>query len=66
MDQPTKIVLVDIDIPFIRLVMIMIKFALAAIPAMIAVSLIIAVLMMVLGGLTSSGNFMWMHSGRPY
>ncbi|MEP0232587.1 hypothetical protein [Roseibium sp.] len=56
MDQPTRTVLVDIYIPFIRLVMIMIKFALAAIPAMMKTS----------GGLTSSGNFTWAHSARPY
>ncbi len=66
MDQRSKTVLVDIDIPFFRLVVIMIKFALAAIPAMIAVWLIMALIMLFFGGMLGGGNFMWMHSGRPY
>lgn len=62
MEQPNKSVLVDIDIPFIRLVMIMIKFSLAAIPAMIIVWLIMAVTMVFFGGLLG-GGFMHMKPG---
>lgn len=65
MEEKKPTVLVDIDIPFGRLVVIMIKFALAAIPAMIAVWLIMFVFMLVFGGLFGGFNTMWMHSGRP-
>ncbi|MBD8891371.1 hypothetical protein [Roseibium litorale] len=66
MEEPNKSVLVDIDIPFARLVMIMIKFSLAAIPAMIVVWLIMAVIMLLFGGLFGGlmgGGFMHMRPG---
>lgn len=64
MDEKRPAVLVDIDIPFGRLVIIMIKFALAAIPAMFAVWLILFVFMLLFGGLFGGLGSM-MHYGRP-
>jgi hypothetical protein len=54
---PQRIVITDIDIPFWRLVGIFIKWALAAIPATIVVTLIIMVIMGIMGMLFGMG---WM------
>lgn len=52
MPEPRQpITLTDIDIPFTRLVVIFIKWSLAAIPAAIIVSLIISLVMMLFAGL---------------
>lgn len=48
---PERLTLTDIDIPFVRLVMIFIKWGLAAIPAAIIVSMILSVLMMLFAGI---------------
>ena len=56
-DNDKQITITDIDIPFGRLVMIFIKFALAAIPAAIAVSIIMGVRMMIFAGIFG-GSFM--------
>lgn len=45
------IVITDIDIPFWRLVAIMIKFVLAAIPAYLVVAIIIGGIVLLVGGL---------------
>ncbi len=50
-DGDRQITITDIDIPFGRLVTIFIKCALAAIPAAIAVSIIMGILMMIFGGM---------------
>lgn len=65
MEDQNKTVITDIDIPFFRLVMILVKVALAAIPAMIIVWIIMAVFMMFFSSLFGGFGTMWMHSGRP-
>ncbi|MFL5102533.1 MAG: hypothetical protein ACJ8E5_18220 [Xanthobacteraceae bacterium] len=57
-----RIVISDIDIPFWRLVAILIKWALAAIPAAIVVTLIIMVAMGMLGMLFGMS---WLMMFRP-
>lgn len=51
-------VLTDIDIPFGRLIVIIVKIALAAIPAMIIVWAIIAIIMLILGSIFGTGFMM--------
>jgi len=51
MEPNTRTTLSDIDIPFGRLVVIFIKWSLAAIPAAIIVSIILSVLVAVFAGL---------------
>jgi hypothetical protein len=57
-----RIVISDIDIPFWRLVAILIKWALAAIPAAIVVTLIVMVAMGMLGMLFGMS---WLMMFRP-
>jgi hypothetical protein len=47
---PHRIAVVDIDIPFWRMVAIIIKWAFASIPAVIIISIIFGILGAVLGG----------------
>ena len=47
---PHRIAVVDIDIPFWRMVAIIIKWAFASIPAVIIISIIFAILGAILGG----------------
>ena len=49
--QGERVTITDIDIPFGRLVMIFVKFVLAAIPAYIIVFVIIAIIIGVIGAL---------------
>ena len=51
MDTDTRATVTDIDIPFVRLVVIFIKWGLAAIPAAIIVSVILSIVMAIFGGL---------------
>lgn len=51
MDPNARVTLADVDIPFIRLVVIFIKWGLAAIPAAIIVSAIMALVMTLVGGM---------------
>ena len=51
METNTRVTVTDIDIPFGRLVLIFIKWSLAAIPAAIIVSIILSVIMALLAGL---------------
>jgi hypothetical protein len=60
--QPQRFVVSDIDIPFWRLVAILIKWALAAIPAAIVVTLIMMVVMGMLGMLFGMS---WLMMFRP-
>ena len=60
--QPQRFVITDIDIPFWRLVVIMIKWALAAIPAAIVVTIIISVVIAMFGMLFGMG---WLMMFRP-
>jgi hypothetical protein len=55
---PQRFVISDIDIPFWRLVAILIKWALAAIPAAIVVTIIVMVIMGMLGLLFGMGSLM--------
>ncbi|MBL6432326.1 MAG: hypothetical protein HPM95_19575 [Alphaproteobacteria bacterium] len=56
----------DIDILFVRLMMIIIKVSLAAIPAAIAVSLVLGLIMTLFAGVFGGLGMMgpWMHGGR--
>lgn len=56
MEQQQRTIISDIDIPFIRLVAIMIKFALAALPAMIVVYIVMASIMLLLAGIFGEFN----------
>jgi len=47
---PHRVAIADVDIPFWRMVMIMIKWTFAAIPAVIIVSIILGIIGAVLGG----------------
>jgi hypothetical protein len=47
---PHRIAVVDLDIPFWRMVVIMIKWTFAAIPAVIIVSVIFGIIGAILGG----------------
>lgn len=51
----TRISVVDIDIPFVRLVAIFIKWGIAAIPATIALSVIFSLLFSLVWGLLGFG-----------
>ena len=57
-----RTILIDVDIPFTRLVVILIKFALASIPAAIIASLIVTVVLLAFAGLFGP-NFMQMMTG---
>jgi hypothetical protein len=47
---PHRVAIADIDIPFWRMVAVMIKWTLAAIPAVIIVSIIFGIIGAILGG----------------
>ena len=64
MDPNTRVTISDIDIPFGRLVVIFIKWSLAAIPAAIIVSIILSLLMAVLAGLFGGMGVMMGGFGR--
>jgi hypothetical protein len=51
MDPNTRVTVTDVEIPFVRLVVIFIKWGLAAIPAAIIVSIILSLVMFVFSGL---------------
>lgn len=57
MEQKNPTVRVDIDIPFARLVNILVKLALAAMPALIVVWFVLAITMFFFGSLSGGG---WM------
>ena len=48
---PHRVAIADVDIPFWRMVAIMIKWSLAAIPAVIVISIIFGIIGAVLGGI---------------
>ena len=50
---PHRIAIVDVDIPFWRMVAIIIKWAFASIPAIIIISIIFALIGAVLGGIVA-------------
>ena len=55
---PHRVALADVDIPFWRMVAIMIKWTFAAIPAVIIVSIIFGIIGAVIGG----GLYAWLGS----
>ena len=57
-------IITDVDIPFGRLVIMFIKFGLAAIPAAIVVSIILSIVMMVFASIF--GGFGMMMGGRGF
>lgn len=59
MANTTPVTVTDVEIPFLRLVVIFIKFGLAAIPAAIIVSIIVSLVMMALAGLFGGMGMMW-------
>lgn len=60
--QPVQVV--DIDIPFFRLMMIIVKVTLAAIPAAIIVTVILFIITAVAAAVFGTGMGPWMHGGR--
>ena len=58
-----RTVLNNIDIPFGRLIMIFIKFGLAAVPAAIVVSIIFMLISFVVTAIFGTGHFMTMGRG---
>jgi hypothetical protein len=53
---PQRVVVTNVEIPFVRLIAILIKFGLAAIPAAIIVWAIMAVIVALLGGFFAGGR----------
>ena len=53
-----RVIITDVDIPFGTLVVLFIKFGLAAIPAAIVVSIIMSIVMMLFAGLFGGVGFM--------
>jgi len=59
MSETREVVVVDVKIPFWSMVVLLVKWAIAAIPAMIVLLVLAAVVSMVLGGV-----FHWSWMGR--
>lgn len=60
---PRRAVIIDIDISFGRLIVIFIKFGLAAIPAAIVVSIILTLIGIALSAIFGPGFFFMMNRG---
>ena len=62
--EPSYVVVTDIKMPFLSMVIFMVKWVIASIPAFFILSIVGALLMMLLGGMTgamhSSGQY-WIH-----
>lgn len=62
--EPNYVVVTDIKMPFLSMVVFMVKWVIASIPAFFILSIIGAFFMMLVGGMTgtmhSSGQF-WIH-----
>ncbi len=56
-DTRQEIVVVDVKIPFWSMVVLMVKWAVAAIPAAIILFLLVALLMSIFAGTFHMGNF---------
>jgi len=59
-ENAERFVLVDLRIPFVRLVLFFVKAALAAIPAAIIVGILLMLVTAVIAGLAGDGHFMMM------
>lgn len=64
MDTGNRVTVTDIEIPFARLVVIFIKWGLAAIPATIILGIILSVVMALLGGIFGGMGMMMGGMGR--
>jgi hypothetical protein len=53
-NDANRITIHDIDIPFVRIVIILIKWSIAAIPAAIIVAILYAIIFAVLGGVIAA------------
>lgn len=58
-NETREVVVVDVKIPFVSMVILLVKWAIAAIPAMIILIILGAVLSMIIGGV-----FHWNWTGR--
>ena len=59
MSETREVVVVDVKIPFVSMVILLVKWAIAAIPAMIILAILAAAVSMALGGV-----FHWNWMGR--
>jgi len=50
-DEPRKVIVVDLQMPFLSIVILMVKWALASIPAIIILAMIFSLVMTLMGGL---------------
>lgn len=50
-EEPRKVIVVDLQMPFLSIVTLMVKWALASIPAIIILAMIFSLLMALMGGL---------------
>ena len=53
-DDSNPVTIRDIDVPFWRIVIVLVKWSIAAIPAMIVLGIIATVISLLVGGLTMS------------
>jgi hypothetical protein len=60
-DAAQRFVIVDLRIPFVRLVLFFVKAALAAIPAAIIFGLLLMLAAALVAGLAGDGGFVMMH-----
>jgi hypothetical protein len=60
-----NVTIIDIKMPFISMVIFMVKAAIASIPAMIILSIIGSIIFAVLGFTFGSGNVTNMHFSQP-
>jgi len=60
-----NVTIIDIKMPFISMVIFMVKAAIASIPAMIILSIIGSIIFAVLGFTFGSGNVTTMHFSQP-
>jgi hypothetical protein len=63
-EADTRVVLVDLRIPFFRLVLFFVKVALAMIPATIILALLFTAVGAVIAAITGTGLDFFMHRGR--
>ena len=50
-DEPSKVIVVDLQMPFLSIVTLMVKWALASIPAIIILAMIFSFVMTLMGGM---------------
>ncbi len=60
-NEQREVVVVDVKIPFVSMVILLVKWAIAAIPAMVILIALGAIVSMLLGGIF---HWSWMEHGR--